>query len=285
MALNKQSGAWRSYRRLRNNKLAMLGLIILAFFITCAILAPVLTPHDPIKASLQNALQSPSSEHLLGTDEMGRDLFSRLIYGARVSLSIGIISVVIGLTGGVSLGAVSAYYGGVFDLIIQRIIDIMLAFPGILLAIVLVSVLGTGLQNVMIAVGISSVPKYVRLVRGSVLSIKEMEYVTAAKALGIGDLRIIIRHILPNCLGPIIVQSTFQIALSILIAAGLGFLGLGAQPPDPEWGAMLSRGRIYLRTDPALTIYPGVAIFLVVLGFNLLGDGLRDALDPRSGNR
>jgi peptide/nickel transport system permease protein len=285
ITLNKQSGLWKSFRRLKNNRLAMLGLIILVLFIACAIFAPLLTPHDPLTTSLKDALQPSSDKHFLGTDELGRDLFSRLIYGARVSLSIGIISVAIGLSGGVSLGAISAYYGGVFDLIVQRIIDIMLAFPGILLAIVLVSVLGTGLQNVMIAVGISSVPKYVRLVRGSVLSIKEMEYITAAKALGLGDLRIIIRHILPNCLGPIIVQSTFQIALSILIASGLGFLGLGAQPPDPEWGAMLSRGRIYLRTDPFLTIYPGIAIFLVVLGFNLLGDGLRDALDPRTSNR
>ena len=270
------------WRHLRRNRLAMAGLAILCIFVLSAIFAPLITPFDPIKIDFGSAYQAPSSEHLLGTDWLGRDNFSRILYGARISLLIGFISVAIGMVIGVPVGALSGYYGGKFDLLIQRIIDILIAFPGILLAIVVVTILGVGVENVMIAVGIASVPIYTRLVRGSVLSVKEQGYVSAAKALGIGDMRIIIRHIMPNCLGPIIVQSTFQFATSILWAAGLGFLGLGAQPPDPEWGAMLSKGREYIRTAHHLTTYPGLAILFVVLGFNLIGDGLRDALDPRT---
>jgi peptide/nickel transport system permease protein len=270
------------WRHLRRNRLAMVGLVVLAIFLLSAIFAPLLTPYDPIKTDFGNALSHPSSENLLGTDWLGRDVFSRILYGSRISLAIGLISVSIGMLVGVPIGALSGYYGGKFDLFIQRVIDILIAFPGILLAIVVVTVLGVGVENVMIAVGIASVPIYTRLVRGSVLSVKEQGYVAAAKALGIGDARIILRHIMPNCLGPIIVQSTFQIATAILWAAGLGFLGLGAQPPDPEWGAMLSKGREYLRTAHHLTTYPGLAILFMVLGFNLLGDGMRDALDPRS---
>ncbi len=270
------------WRHLRRNRLAMVGLAVLSLFLLCAIFAPFITPYDPIKTDFGNALQDPSSENLLGTDWLGRDSFSRILYGSRISLAIGLISVTIGMLIGVPIGALSGYYGGRFDILIQRVIDILIAFPGILLAIVVVAVLGVGVENVMIAVGIASVPIYTRLVRGSVLAVKEQGYITAAKALGIGDARIIIRHIMPNCLGPIIVQSTFQIATAILWAAGLGFLGLGAQPPDPEWGAMLSKGREYIRTSHHLTTYPGLAILFMVLGFNLLGDGLRDALDPRS---
>ncbi|MGM0653142.1 MAG: ABC transporter permease [Bacillota bacterium] len=270
------------WRHLRRNRLAMVGLAMLIIFMFSAIFAPVITPYDPIKTDFSSAYQAPSSENLLGADWLGRDNFSRILYGARISLLIGFISVAIGLVVGVPVGALSGYYGGKFDLLIQRIIDILIAFPGILLAIVVVTILGTGVENVMIAVGIASVPIYTRLVRGSVLSIKEQGYVSAAKALGIGDGRIIMRHIMPNSLGPIIVQSTFQIATAILWAAGLGFLGLGAQAPDPEWGRMLSDGREYIRTAHHLTTYPGLAIFLMVLGFNLIGDGMRDALDPRS---
>lgn len=270
------------WRHLRRNRLAMAGLAVLGLFVICALFAPLLTPYDPIKTDLGNAFKAPSSENLLGTDWLGRDVFSRILYGSRISLAIGLISVTIGMLIGVPIGAVSGYYGGKFDLFIQRVIDILIAFPGILLAIVVVAVLGVGVENVMVAVGIASVPIYTRLVRGSVLAVKEQGYVAAAKSLGIGDGRIIIRHIMPNCLGPIIVQSTFQIATAILWAAGLGFLGLGAQPPDPEWGAMLSKGREFLRTAHHLTTYPGLAILFMVLGFNLLGDGLRDALDPRS---
>jgi ABC-type dipeptide/oligopeptide/nickel transport system permease subunit len=268
-------------RRLKHNRMALIGLLIISIFVLCAALAPWIAPYDPTRASLRHALQKPSSESPLGRDELGRDMLSRIIYGARISLSIGLISVSIGAVIGIPIGAISGYYGGKTDLIVQRLIDIMLAFPGMLLAIVVVSTLGVGLRNVMIAVGIVSIPIYVRLVRGSVLSIKEQEYISAAKALGSGDLRIIFRHILPNCLGPIIVQSTLQIATAILWAAGLGFLGLGAQPPTPEWGTMLSKGRVYIRVAPHVTTFPGLAIVLSVLGFNLLGDGLRDALDPR----
>ncbi len=270
------------WRHLRRNRMAMIGLLILVLFLIVSIFAPMLTQYDPIKLNLINALQAPTSEHIMGTDWQGRDVLTRILYGGRISLAIGFITVVIGLAVGIPVGTISGYYGGKFDLFVQRIIDILIAFPGILLAIVVVTVLGVGVEQVMIAVGISTIPIYTRLVRGSVLSVKEEGYITAAKSLGIGDARIIIRHILPNCLGPIIVMSTFRIATSILWAAGLGFLGLGAQPPDPEWGAMLSNGRVYMRTLPHLVIFPGLAIFFMVLGFNLLGDGLRDALDPRS---
>lgn len=270
------------WRHLRRNRLAMVGVAILATFVLAAIFAPLLTPYDPIATNFSVARQLPSSDHILGADWLGRDNLTRILYGARISLLIGFISVAIGMVIGVPVGALSGYYGGKFDLLIQRLVDIMIAFPGILLAIVVVTILGVGVENVMIAVGIASVPIYTRLVRGSVLSIKEQGFVAAAKALGIGDARIIVRHIMPNCLGPIIVQSTFQIATAILWAAGLGFLGLGAQAPDPEWGRMLSDGRQYIRTAHHLTTYPGLAIFFMVLGFNLIGDGLRDALDPRS---
>lgn len=264
------------------NRSAMAGILIIGAFILAAVFAPFLTRWDPVAVDFDRYLLSPSREHLLGTDELGRDLLARLLFGARISLSIGLISVGIGVLVGVPIGAFAGYYGGKLDMISQRLIDIMIAFPGILLAIVIVAVLGVGVQNVMIATGIASIPIYARLVRGSFLSLKRSQYVIAAKAAGIGDLRIIFGHILPNCLGPIIVQSTFQVATAILWAAGLGFLGLGAQPPTPEWGAILSRGREYMRTAHHLTTFPGLAIFLMVLGFNLVGDGLRDAIDPKS---
>jgi peptide/nickel transport system permease protein len=278
----RNSESMEVLRHLLKNRAAVLGLVIILGFILAALLAPILAPHDPLEANLLNRLKGPTAEHPLGTDELGRDLLSRLLYGGRISLNIGIISVLIGAGLGVPLGAVSGYYGGKFDIIVQRLIDIMIAFPGILLAIVVVTVLGVGVQNVMIATGIASVPIYARLVRGSVLSVKELSYVAAAKAAGLGNTRIIFLHILPNCLAPVIVQSTFQIATSILWAAGLGFLGLGAQAPTPEWGAILSNGRGYIRTAHHLTTYPGLAILFMVLGFNLVGDGLRDALDPKT---
>jgi ABC-type dipeptide/oligopeptide/nickel transport system permease subunit len=269
-------------RHLLRNRAAVAGLAIISLYIILSVFAPIISPHDPLKTALANRLQPPSREYLIGTDELGRDLLSRLFYGGRISLNIGIISVLIGALIGVPLGAVSGYFGGKFDIITQRFIDIMIAFPGILLAIVVVTVLGVGVEKVMIATGIASVPVYARLVRGSVLAIKEQSYIAAAHAAGLGHGRIIFRHILPNCLAPIIVQSTFQIATSILWAAGLGFLGLGAQAPTPEWGAILSNGRAYIRTSHHLTTYPGLAILFMVLGFNLVGDGLRDALDPKT---
>ncbi len=269
-------------RHLLRNRGAVVGLAIIGLFVVAAVFAPVLSTHSPTDNDLTNRLQPISGENWLGTDELGRDLYSRMLYGGRISLGIGLISVIIGIGIGVPIGSVSGYYGGKLDIITQRFIDIMIAFPGILLAIVVVTVLGVGVENVMIATGIASVPIYARLVRGSVLAAKEQSYVAAARAAGIGDFSIIFRHILPNCLAPIIVQSTFQIATSILWAAGLGFLGLGAQAPTPEWGAILSNGRDYIRTAHHLTTYPGLAILFMVLGFNLVGDGLRDALDPKT---
>lgn len=279
----KKTGELREvFRHLVRNRGAMIGLVIIGVFVIAAVLAPVLATHSPTATSLGSRLRPPGDGHLLGTDELGRDMYSRMLYGGRISLSIGIISVFIGAIFGVPIGAISGYYGGKLDIITQRLIDIMIAFPGILLAIVVVTVLGVGVENVMIATGIASVPVYARLVRGSVLTIKEQSYVAAARAAGLGDMRIIFGHILPNCLAPVIVQSTFQVATSILWAAGLGFLGLGAQAPTPEWGAILSNGRGYIRTAHHLTTFPGLAILFMVLGFNLLGDGLRDALDPKT---
>jgi len=226
-------------------------------------------------------VDGPVRFYLLGTDEQGRDLYSRLVHGAWISLFIGLISIAIGIGVGVPAGAVSGFLGGTTDIIVQRVIDTMLAFPGILLAIVLVATFGTGLTNVMIAVGVASVPIYARLVRGSVLQVKNREFVEAAAALGRNRLSTLARHVVPNVMAPIIVQSSLQMATAILFAAGLGFLGLGAKPPQPEWGLMLARGREYLAVAPHVATFPGLAIVAVVLGFNLLGDALRDALDPR----
>ncbi len=227
-------------------------------------------------------VEGPIKFYLLGADEQGRDILSRLAYGAWISLSIGLIAVAIGLLLGVPIGLLSGYYGGTLDLVVQRLVEVLLSFPGILLAIVLVATLGTGLTNVMIAVGIAAIPIYARLVRGSVLALRDREFVEASRALGGSDLRVMLRHVLPNALSPIIVQSSLQMAVAILFAAGLGFLGLGARPPEPEWGLMLARGREYLATAPHVATFPGLAIMFVALGFNLLGDALRDALDPRA---
>ena len=228
-------------------------------------------------------VDGPTRFYVLGTDEQGRDVLSRIIHGAWISLSIGLITIGIGIVVGVPIGALSGYYGGLTDLIVQRVIDTMLAFPGILLAIVLVATFGTGLRNVMIAVGIASIPVYARLVRASVLSVRDREFVEAARALGRRPVSTLARHVLPNVLAPIIVQSSLQMAVAILFAAGLGFLGLGARPPQPEWGLMLSRGRDFLAVAPHVATFPGLAIVFVVMGFNLVGDALRDALDPRLG--
>lgn len=271
----------KAFLQLKRNKLAIAGTIFIIALFIVAVFAPLIAPYSPFKTDFFKTLQGPSSEHLLGTDDLGRDVLSRLLYGARISITIGFISVAIGLIVGVPLGAISGYYGGKIDMFVQRLVDIMMAFPGMLLAIIIVAIMGVGLVNAMIAVGIVSIPTYIRLVRGSVLSIKNREFVQAAKAIGARDPVIIWKHVLPHCLAPIIVQSSLQIGIAILWAAGLGFLGLGAQAPTPEWGAMLSQGRSYIRTAHHVTTYPGIAIMLSVLGFNLLGDGLRDALDPR----
>jgi len=259
-----------------------MGTLIVISFLLTAILAPYLAPYDPVlDGSLADRLKAPTESHLLGTDSQGRDILSRIIYGARVSVQVGVISVGIALVIGTFMGAVAGYYGGWVDNVIMRLVDIMLAFPSVLLAIAITAVLGPELKNAMIAIGVVNIPSFARIVRSTVLSVKSMEYVEAARAIGATDTRIIYRHVLPNSMAPLIVQTTLSIGTAILDAAALSFLGLGAQPPTPEWGAMLSDGRSYLQKAPWVMFFPGMAIMLVVLGFNLLGDGLRDALDPR----
>lgn len=272
---------WRRFRRRHS---AMVGLGILLALILLALAAPLLTSHDPEKQELARVLRPPSAEYPLGTDYLGRDIWARLLYGARLSLLIGFLAVAIGLAAGVPLGAVSGYYGGWADMIIQRVADVLLSFPGFLLALSLVAILGIGLQNVIISVGISAIPSFIRLVRGSVLTIRELTYVEAAHSIGVHDISIITRHVVPNAMTPVIVQASLNLGTAILTAAGLGFLGLGVQPPTPEWGTMLGEGRNYIFSNPNLATFPGLAIFFAVLGFNLLGDGLRDALDPRMKN-
>lgn len=266
---------------LRQNTGAVIGLATLAILILAAILAPVITQYDATIINPPDRLQSPSMDHWLGTDPFGRDLYTRVVYGARISLPIGIIAVFISASFGIVLGLVSGYYGRITDNIIMRLIDIMLAFPGILLALVVVAILGPNLRNVMIAVGIGGIPRYTRLIRGSVLASRELQYVEAARVVGVPDRTLLLRHILPNVIAPAVVLSTLSVGSAIIAAAGLSFLGLGAQPPTPEWGAMLADGRQFLRTDPWVTTVPGIAIMLTVLSVNLFGDGLRDILDPR----
>ena len=267
--------------RLRKSPLAMFGLIVLIILVFTAIFADVLAPYPFQRQNLRHMFESPSRQFLLGTDEFGRDILSRLIYGARVSLQVGLIAVGIALVVGGMLGSVSGFYGGWVDNGIMRAMDVLLSIPQMLLAIAIAAALGPGLFNLMIAVGISAVPNYARIVRSSVLTIREMEFVEAARAVGSSDLRIIMKHILPNSMAPIIVQSTLGVASAILNAAGLSFIGLGIQPPFPEWGAMLSGGRQYIRDYPHLTLYPGLVIMITILALNFLGDGLRDALDPK----
>jgi peptide/nickel transport system permease protein len=266
------------------NKGAIVGAVLITAWILIALCAPLLVPYDPLDV-VGPSRQRPSSAHLLGTDLLGRDVLSRILYGSRVSLAIGLISVGIGLTVGILMGLPSGYYGGRVDAIVMRVIDAMLAFPGLLLALVVIAALGPGLPNVMVAVGISSIPLYARLVRGSCLSTREMEYVQAARAVGSRDDRIMARHILPNLGGPIIVLSTLQIGSAILVGSALSFLGMGAQPPTPEWGLMAAEGRSYLATAWWISTFAGCAIFSAVLGMNLTGDGLRAALDPRARGR
>ncbi len=271
----------RNWAKLRRNKAALFGGVLILIYLTTALLAPVLFPGSPSAPNLIHSLERPSVKHPLGTDELGRSILGRVIYGSRVSLLIAIGVVAVGLLVGVPLGLVSGYYGGKVDFVIQRVTDTLLAFPGVLLALALVSVLGVGLKNTIISVGISTVPMYIRLVRGCALSVREETYVEAAKAVGTRNNVILFRHILPNVMVPITIQTSLGMGWAILFAAGLGFLGLGVQPPTPEWGAMLGSGRAYLFHAPHVATFPGIAIFLAVLGFNLAGDGLRDVLDPR----
>lgn len=269
---------WRRYRR---SWQAMLGLVMFLILVFAAVFAPVISRYDPNRQDYFNLLAKPSAEHWFGTDELGRDIFARIVYGARISLSVGLIAVSISLVLGTALGAIAGYYGGVTDSIIMRFVDILMAIPAILLNISIVAALGTGLQNVMIAIGISSIPAYCRIVRASILSLRGQEFVEASRAAGASNFTIIMQHILPNCLAPLIVQATLRIGAAILSCASMSFIGLGIVPPTPEWGAMLSTGRDFLRDAPHLTAFPGGAIMFAVFSMNLIGDGLRDALDPK----
>ncbi|GJM74820.1 diguanylate cyclase [Paenibacillus macerans] len=281
----KVSGPWRdAWRTFRKNKIAMIGLIMIVLFVIIALLAPVIAPYDFKAQELGDRLKPPSSEHWFGTDDLGRDLFTRVLYGARISLWVGTFSVIGSIILGTILGILAGFYGKWIDMIISRLFDILLAFPSILLAIAIVAILGPSLQNALYAIAIVNIPTYGRLVRAKVLSLKNEEYITAARAIGMKNSGILLRHILPNSLTPIIVQGTLGIATAIIEAAALGFLGLGAQPPAPEWGKMLSDSRQFIATAPWTVIFPGVSIMLTVLAFNLMGDGLRDALDPRMKN-
>ncbi len=271
----------RKWAKLKRNKAAMLGGILIIIFVLSALLAPVLVTGNPSGLNLMNSLEGPSFKDPLGTDELGRPILGRIIHGSRISLVIAVGVVFVGLVCGIPLGLISGYYGGKIDFIIQRATDTMLAFPGFLLALALVAVLGVGIKNTVISIGISMVPLYIRLVRGCVLAIREEAYVEAARAVGTRDAQILLHHILPNVMVPITVQTSMSMGTAILFAAGLGFLGIGVQPPTPEWGAMLGSARSYLFHAPHVATFPGIAIFLAVLSFNLLGDGLRDALDPR----
>lgn len=280
----KRSQLKEVWRRFCRNKQAMIGLAMLLLLIFVAVFANVIAPYDPVEQNLLIRLQGPSAAHWFGTDELGRDIFSRILYGARISLTVGLIAVSISCVAGCALGAIAGYYGGILDTVIMRISDIMMAIPSILLNISIVAALGTGLQNVMIAIGISSVPAYCRIMRASLLSLKNQEFVDASRVAGSTDFYIIMHHIIPNSLAPLIVQATLKIGGAILSCASMSFIGLGIVPPTPEWGAMLSTGRDFLRDAPHLTAFPGLAIMFAVFSMNLIGDGLRDALDPKLKN-
>lgn len=284
MNKNKKRSQWLEvWNRLKRNKMALLGLFILVVLVLMAIFADFIADYETvvIKQNLGQRMQPPSAAHWLGTDEFGRDIFARLVHGTRVSLKVGVVAVGISIVIGGTLGALAGFYGGTLDNVIMRIMDIFLAVPSILLAIAIVSALGPSIINLMLAISISSVPSYARIVRASVLSIRDQEFIEAAKAIGASNARIIFRHIIPNSLAPVIVQATLGVAGAILSTAGLSFIGLGIQPPAPEWGSMLSGGRQYLRYYWWITTFPGLAIMITILSLNLLGDGLRDALDPR----
>lgn len=269
------------WRRLRRNKLAIVGMAIICAIVVVSFLAPYIAPHDPLKQNFRKLRQPISAAHWLGCDQVGRDILSRILHGAAITLRIGFLAILIGLAGGTCLGMLGGYYGGLVDVGVVYLTDILLAFPGLLLALAVIAVLGPGIASVILACSFSSIPQFIRVTRGMVLAEKEKDYVTAAHSIGERNRAIMFRYILPNCLPALIVLLTLRMAVIILIASGLSFLGFGAQPPSPEWGAMLSEGRMYLQTAPHVAIFPGLAISILVLAFNLLGDGLRDALDPR----
>lgn len=279
--LAKNSNLYLVLVRLGRNRLAVAGLVVLALIVLCAILAPVIAPYHYARQDLMMSYEPPSATHWLGTDDLGRDIFSRIIYGAQVSLQVGIFAVSVAMLFGGLLGALAGYYGGKLDEIIMRFMDVLLSIPQILLAIAIAAALEPGLLNLTLAVGLASLPTFARVVRGAVLSIAGQEYIEAARCMGARDSWIIFRHILPNCSAPIIVQSTLRVAHAILVAASLSFLGLGIQPPFPEWGGMLAESRGFIRDYPYMTIFPGLAIMITIMALNFVGDGLRDAMDPK----
>lgn len=280
-ALQTSSKLGNAWYMLKKNKLALIGMVTIILLIFVALFGTFIMPYKPNIGNLSDALQKPSSHHWFGTDEQGRDILSRVIDGTKISLRVGVTAVAIALSVGICLGSIAGYYGGRVDMIIMRFMDIMLAFPSLLLAIAFMSALGKGIDNAIIAIGIVTIPEYARIVRGSILSIKESEYVQAARVIGNGDAAIIFKHILPNAISPIIVRATLGISSAILDTAALGFLGLGVQPPQAEWGSMLGAGRGYFFNASHIILFPGMAITVTVLAFNLFGDGLRDALDPK----
>ena len=281
MSKNKNSEAQIFWRMLLKNKLAIFGMVIIALIIFSAIFADILAPYDYTKQDLMAMKQIPSATHWFGTDEFGRDILSRIIFGTRQSLFIGVGSILIASVIGGGLGLISGYYGGHIDNLIMRVMDVMMAIPGMLLALAIVAALGTSMTNLLIAIAIAKLPNFARIMRASVLSTKKQEYVIASKVMGIPSRKIILEDILPNSMSPMIVQFTLGIAFAILTAAGLSFMGLGIQPPTPEWGAMISTAKNYIRDFPHMVIFPGAAIMITILALNLLGDGLRDALDPK----
>lgn len=281
LKIYKKSSVIIFLRRLKRNKLAPFGAISILLLVVISVVGPFLAPHDFIEQNLARVKSPPCNEFPLGTDEFGRCILSRILFGARISLMIGVISIGIALVIGVLLGLIAGYYGNIMDHLIMRAMDVLLSFPYFILAIAVIIVLGPGLFNIMLTIGIYNIPTFVRIIRGVVLSQKQKEYVEAAKAFGENDFSVIFRYLLPNCISSIIVYATLRIGSAILVASILGFLGLGIMPPTPEWGAMINGGKAYLRTSPHIILFPGLAIMITVLSFNLLGDGLRDALDPR----
>lgn len=265
----------------RRSHVGLVGAVLVSAFVLVAALAPLLSPYDPVSADFANVLSPPTRAHPFGTDDIGRDILSRVVYGSRISLQAGLFTVAVALCIGLPLGLVAGYLGGQVDNVIMRALEVILSFPGLVLALGITAVLGPKLIHALFAIGVVFVPNFARLIRAQVLSVKEHDFVAAARALGASDRRLVLLHILPNCLAPLLVQSSFSVAFGILTEAALSFLGMGTQPPTPSWGIMLSAGRGYLEQAPWLGAFPGIAIFLAVLGFNLLGDGIRDALDPR----
>jgi peptide/nickel transport system permease protein len=299
VAVDPRSGAWRAdgtvvgreqeptnawlatFRRLRRSRTAMFGMTIACLVFLVAGLADVLAPYGYADMHPEHMLQAPSWQYWLGTDQMGRDVLSRVIYGSRISIYVGVVSTVFGALMGIPLGIIAAYYGGFVDNLIMRLVDIWVAFPNFLLALVISVILGPSVTNVVIALAIVRVPTQARVLRGTALSVKENDYIQAARALGVGDRRLLLRHILPNCMAPVIVLGTLEVATAIIVEAALSFLGLGTQPPTPSWGWDLRANVVFIEDNPWIAIFPGIAIFITVLAFNLFGDGLRDALDPR----